>query len=371
MIETLTLENFKSLKNQTFHFNNLTLFTGLNSMGKSSVLQSLLLMRQSYENNMLPNVGLSLVGKYVTIGNGSDLLFVNADNELIKYQIHWTASELSASFKSIQNSNLLPITKGFVFSENCFKESLFTTSFQYLSAERIAPKSSFAVSDYDINSLNSIGKTGEFTAHFIAEKGLKPLVITKLKHHKANTDNLIDNINAWMSEITPGTRVVASVLPEINQASLHYKFETADYVTKPFRPENVGFGLTYVLPVVTAVLGAKKGDLLLIENPESHIHPAGQSALAKLIAIAAENGVQLLIESHSDHFLNGLRIAVKNQIISNNKIALFYLSRDLLSSNHCVEVKQPRIAVDGRIDEWPKGFFDEWDKSLDELLDER
>jgi len=368
MLETLSVKNFKSLKDELFHLNNLTIFSGLNCMGKSSVIQSLLLLRQSFEKNMLPDKGLSLVGDYVKIGNGSDILSIDAEDEHVEYDVTWSDSSLALTFKYKPESNLQALERKSVDGD-CYGESLFTSSFQYLSAERISPKSSFDVSDYDVNDLNSLGITGEYTAHFIAEKGLGSLPILALQHPLATSETLISSINAWMSEITPGTRVVAKVIPEINQASLHYQFTTSDHLTKIFRPENTGFGLTFVLPVVTAILNAKPGDLILIENPEAHLHPAGQSAVARLIALAAENGVQVLIETHSDHFLNGIRTSVKNCNISSGNVSLYYFSRDIDAPEHSVQIDEPRIDKTGKIDHWPAGFFDEWDKNLDELLD--
>lgn len=370
MLETISIKNFKSLKDETFHLNNLTVLSGLNGMGKSSVIQSLLLLRQSFEKNMLPDKGLSLVGDYVKIGNGADILSVDSEDEHIEYYLSWgesTSLYLLFKYKPLSNLQAIELQKQ---NGDCYAESLFTASFQYLSAERISPKSAFKVSDYDVNDLNSLGVTGEYTAHFIAEKGLNLLPITALRHPLSTSGTLIDSINAWMSEITPGTRVVAKVIPEINQASLHYQFATSDHFTKAFRPENTGFGLTFVLPVVTAVLNAKPGDFLLIENPEAHLHPAGQTAVARLISHAADNGVQVLIETHSDHFLNGVRTSVKKGVISSDNISLYYLSRDINASEHSVQVEQPRIDQSGKIDHWPAGFFDEWDNSLDELLDE-
>lgn len=368
MLNTLSLENFKSIKDQTFYPSNLTVFSGLNGMGKSTVIQSLLLLRQSFEKNMLPKKGLALVGDYVKVGNGSDLLSIDAEEEHIGFNLFWDdGAELSLIFKYQKESNVQQLavdrSKG-----DCYGKALFTSSFQYLSAERIIPKSSYEVSDYDVNILNSLGSSGEYTAHFIAEKALTSISIKSLVHPLAKSTNLISSINAWMSEITPGIRVIASVLPEINQASLHYQFETSDDHTKSFRPENTGFGLTYVLPVVTAILNAKPGDLILIENPESHLHPAGQSAVAKLISLAAENGVQIIIETHSDHFLNGIRISVKKGIIQPKNIEIYYLSRNLNSKHHVALVERPCVGKDGKIDLWPVGFFDEWDNSLDSLL---
>lgn len=370
MLENIAFKNFKLLKDQAFIFNNLTIFSGLNGMGKSSVIQGLLLLRQSFEKNMLPKKGLALVGDYVKIGTGADLLCVDAEDEFIDLDLVWKNSiSLALSVKCMKESNVQKLVKEETKGD-CYSQSLFSSSFQYLSADRISPKSSYDVSDYDVKELGTIGIKGEYTAHFIAEKGLSNISIPALRHKAAKSDNLIASIDAWMSEITPGTKVVALVLPQISQASLHYQFEISKGQTKLFRPENTGFGLTYVLPIVTAVLNSRPGDLLLIENPESHLHPAGQSAIARLLSIAAENGVQIVIETHSDHLLNGFRASVKNKIIAQSNLNLYYLSRDVDSAEHVAKVASPQIDINGKIDKWPKGFFDEWDNNLKILVDE-
>jgi predicted ATPase len=289
MIERLSLRNFKSIKDEVFDFERLTLFSGLNGMGKSTALQSMLILRQSHDKHLLPDIGISLTGEYVCIGNGNDLLFNDAEEEVIDIEVIWSSSSLDLHFDYSEKSDMQPISKS---DENIkgapFKESLFTPSFQYLSAERISPRSTYDVSEYAVNQRRSLGVKGEYTAHFLAEHGNDAIEIKAFKHPDAVTDYLIDNLNAWMSEITPGTKVIAKLIPEINKASLHYRFSSGNAITASFRPENTGFGLTYVLPVVTAVLSARPGDLLLIENPESHLHPAGQALIAKLILITYE-----------------------------------------------------------------------------------
>jgi len=369
MIERLTLKNFKSIKEGIFDFENLTLLSGLNGMGKSSVLQSMLLLRQSYEKHILPDTGISLTGDYVNIGNGKDILFNDGDDDFFDIELDWLDSELFFRFDYDEKSDMQPMNKSeFRIKGFPFQESLFTSSFQYLSAERISPKSIYSVSEYAVNKKRSLGKTGEYTAHFLSEHGNEKILIDELRHENSSTHNLIDNINAWMSEITPGTKVIAKLIPEINQASLHYQFSTSTELTPQFRPENTGFGLTYVLPVVTAVLSAKPGDLLLIENPESHLHPSGQSIVAQLISKASQNGVQIIIETHSDHFLNGVRTSVKSNKIESKNVCVYFLHRDQDSPEHCTSIEQVRIEPSGRISHWPVGFFDEWDKNLNKLV---
>ena len=103
----------------------------------------------------------------------------------------------------------------------------------------------------------------------------------------------------------------------------------------------------------------------LIENPETHIHPHGQSRLAMLMAKAAQAGVQIFVESHSDHILNGIRVAAKRQWIEAEKVKINYFSR---SDKEITTILPLKLYQNGRIDKWPKGFFDEWDNMLDELI---
>jgi len=371
MIEHLGLMNFKSIKDEGFELANLTLFSGLNGMGKSTVLQSLLLLRQSYEQHILPDSGLSLSGDYVKLGNGKDLLFAGANDDLIEVEVLTTDSESKFVFDYSESSDMQPLNmEKSSIESNTFEESLFIANFQYLSAERISPKSIYDVSDYAVNQKRSLGVRGEYTAHFLSQHGDSPIVIDALKHSKSSSDFLIDNLNAWMSEITPGTKVITKLIPEINQASLHYQFSSSTELTEKFRPENTGFGLTYVLPVVTAILNSRPGDLLIIENPESHLHPSGQALIAKMMSIAAENEVQLIVETHSDHFLNGVRASVKGKEIDIENVLIYFLSRNMLQAEHSSHVDKVEIDQNGRIGFWPDGFFDQWDKSLRILLEE-
>jgi predicted ATPase len=171
-----------------------------------------------------------------------------------------------------------------------------------------------------------------------------------------------------MSELTPGVSLNTVVHRDMNVVKLSYKFETSEGYTDEFKPVNVGFGLTYVLPVVTAVLAAAPGDLLIIENPESHLHPAGQAVIGRICALAAEKGVQIILETHSDHILNSIRVAVKKKILSPQHAAVYFFERDSNAKEHKVDIIQPFIDENGRLDKTPVGFFDEWGKQLDELI---
>jgi predicted ATPase len=105
----------------------------------------------------------------------------------------------------------------------------------------------------------------------------------------------------------------------------------------------------------------------LVENPEAHLHPRGQAILGRLCALCAAGGAQVLVETHSDHVLNAIRVAVKrDELASDSVILQFFTRKD--------GVLQPNLDTlwveeDGMIPSWPPGFFDEWDQALDELLE--
>lgn len=367
MLEFIRIQRFKTFNDASFPLASLNLFSGLNGMGKSSLIQTLLLLRQSHEKNTLLDKGLLLKGDYVSVGTGQDILSENAEKETIEFTLVWEDNPpVNFVFNYSSKSDLQPL--GFKSAlQNEEKLSLFNKNFQYLSADRISPKPAYDASDYYIKDLNSIGNHGEYTAHYIAEYGLNSLSIKALKHPDAPSFSLLDNLDKWMAEISPGIRIHAQLHQAMNTVSLSYAFQQGTEMTADFKPQNVGFGLTFVLPVLVSILRSKPGDMLIIENPEAHLHPGGQSVLGRLSSIAAVSGVQLFIESHSDHFLNGIRVAIKERVIPNQNVKLFYLERST-SSVHEAIVICPEIDEQGRISVWPQGFFDEGDRLLEKLL---
>ena len=372
MISNIYIRNFKSLKEVDFVLNNLTLIAGKNNVGKSSLIQVLLLLRQSYEKRTLLESGLLLQGDYIKIGKGKDALSNDTIDEYFQFRIDWEEDFcLDLKYEYASKSDLQPFLKEKCeeYSDKSLRErALFNNKLTYLSADRIVPQTTYPVSDYHVNTLNSLGIKGEYTAHYLAENDITE-VNNKLCYPESQSNNLLSQVNLWMSEISSGIKIGAKIIEEINNVSLSYEFMTEkNEYTNKFTPVNVGFGLTYVLPVVTALLASKPGDLLLIENPEAHLHPAGQSTIGKLIALAAESGVQIFVETHSDHILNGVRVAVVQREISKDNISFIYFSKDKELQQHAT-ISTPYIDENGRLDEWPQGFFDEWNIQLDKILD--
>lgn len=117
-----------------------------------------------------------------------------------------------------------------------------------------------------------------------------------------------------------------------------------------------------------AIKKAKKDDLILIENPEAHLHPKAQRIIGELLVKAARTDAQIIVETHSDHILNGIRICTKKQEISPEQVKIFFFMKEDVGFRYNVNIYAPEMDEDGNIDIWPEGFFDEWDNALAELF---
>ncbi|MFM2060584.1 MAG: hypothetical protein RLZZ507_254 [Cyanobacteriota bacterium] len=365
MLNSLTLKNFKPFEDQSFSLKPLTLLSGLNSTGKSSVLQSLLLLRQSYQQDLLYDVGLALNGDLVSIGTGQDALFKRAKEDSITLEIGMN-NDIKGTwiFDYDRQSDVIQISDFSIVDDKLYSSSLFTDKFHYLKAERIAPRNYFEMSDFQVKRHNQIGSQGEFTAHFLAINEFKKIPHHQLSHPSLKSENLRNQVEAWLGEISPGTRIDIELHSAMDVVNLQYSYED----NNSYRSTNVGFGITYTLPIIVAILSASSDTLILLENPEAHLHPRGQSKMGELIALAASCGIQIILETHSDHVLNGIRKAVKYKKLEADKVQINYFERYLKKGQPTTEIITPRIYPDGGIDKWPDGFFDQAEKDLMELL---
>ncbi len=364
MISSIYLKNFKCFADQDIDLNTLTLLSGLNSSGKSSLLQSLLLLRQSYQQGLLPGSGLALNGDLVCIGTAKDALFEDAEEDVINFTITWN-NKLQGTwcFNYDEEADVLDLTSPEVASE-VYKSNLFRDNFHYLQAERIGPRTYLEKSDFQVRMHNQIGTSGEYTAHFLALYRDKMIPNGELSHPSAESLKLGFQVEAWMGEISPGTRITINDNPQLDLVSLEYSYGLSNL----YRATNVGFGISYALPIIVAVLSSKPGTLILIENPEAHLHPKGQSKMGQLLALAASCGVQVVVETHSDHVLNGVRLAVHDGKIKPEDVQLNYFQRIDEHGQLITEIISPKIDKNGRINKWPTGFFDQTQKDLIQLM---
>jgi predicted ATPase len=372
MVTSLHLNNFKCFESQSIDFSPLTVLTGLNGMGKSSAMQALLLIRQSYQQGLLEKTGLALNGDLVRIGTSKDALYETAEDDFLGIRIRLEdGSDAGWVFRySNPDANVMDLESAEV-SPGVLQCSLFNDDFEYLQAERIGPRPTFDTSDFIVRQHHQLGTRGEFTAFFLSVFGRDNVPNAGLMHPMAASASLRDQVEAWMGEISPGTRLHFESLVGTDLISLQYSFAADQQVSNTYRSTNVGFGITYTLPILVALLAARSGAFVMIENPEAHLHPKGQVEIGILIARAASSNMQVVVETHSDHILNGVRIAVRSGIIPPHFVALHFLERQVSKGKMRSMIDSPRIDRDGRIDHWPAGFFDEFDKSLELLLKAR
>lgn len=367
MINSLCLKNFKCFNDLKLDFSNVNILTGLNGMGKSTVMQSILLLAQSPKSlnteGMLP-----LKGKYVNLGVGQDVLYekaekdeigicIDIDNKSVKI---WFDYKAEMDMLNVRDLHVEGAEKGWNWEERI-------ASLLYLSAYRIEPQFLYQIGNESDLASKFFKKNGEYAIQFLKLYGDKEVKNKSIIFGDSEKNTIADQVKKWLNAISPGVAPVININSSSRTAELQYEYIENREKTNSYKSVNVGFGITYVLPVVVGLIAAKQEDILLIENPEAHIHPKGQRMLGELIALAGAGGVQIIVETHSDHILNGIRVAVKKRQLDAQKTGIFFFYKDAKDS-YIHKVSCPVMDESGRFDRWPEDFFDEWDNALLELL---
>lgn len=371
MLDSVRLIHFKIFADQTIPLAPLTVLSGLNGAGKSSAMQALALLRQSHDSGILRDDGWLLNGELVEIGTGEDLLHENAGDSSVAIELASGNESEQWQVEYVREGDVLRYANGADSREpQIAADGLFGDRFQYLRADRVNPMVSYPKSFHAVSRRRFLGSRGEYAAHFLSLYRDEPIRDDSLKHPDSNaTSGLLAQVNAWMQEFSPGAVINVHEIEKTDFVRLSFTFGGMAGIgaSNPYRPTNVGFGLTYSLPIVIACLSTQPGGIVLLENPEAHLHPQGQVAMGRLMALTAATGVQVVVETHSDHVLNGIRVAVKQGVLDSDGTAVHFFRRD--GASGAAAIDSPRIDGDGRLSFWPDGFFDQWDKSLDELLD--
>ena len=369
MITQLDLRHFKCFELLYLPLRPLTLLSGTNASGKSSVLQALVLLHQTMREHEW-SLRLMLNGESVQLGTVSDIVdkvYGRRECEIglvdgeTSYQWIFTGerAEMSMAVKRvIANSVSIdgPSQLRYLLSPettSSLPERL--KNLTYLTAERMGPREMYSMDDPQITPV--VGPFGEDVASVLYAKRDEQ-VCEALTLPDASSKSLLQQVEARMRTFFPGCRLEIQPVPYANAVTLGLR--TSDD-TDFHRPVHAGFGITQVLPIVIAALAAKPEDLLLIENPEVHLHPAAQVQMGQFLAKVAHSGIQIILETHSDHILNGVRRAVKEGILSADQAVIhFFRPR----SDNGSQVVSPVLDSTGNIDAWPDGFFDQFDKDM-------
>lgn len=346
MIESLYLKNYKCFTNERIALNDITLFTGANATGKSSIIQAMLLYQAGICDRGIININQALG---VKIGSPKAFISQNPEgNDNFDFKIGFDNVGLEFYVDKENGLDLRAI------ADNEVRE----VELAYLNAERIGPRMAYRAGGED-----KILPDGSNAAYLIEKADNKELKIPEILLLNPHISQKFSyQLEQWMSIILGNMKL--SVKVDNNKAETQILIKN-DLVQDFIMPTQTGFGISYILPIVTAALWAstQQNQILLIENPEAHLHPAAQSKIGKFLALVAASGVQVIVETHSEHVVDGVRVQM-TALEKTEDVYVHFLSQE----NGHVEIEQLTVNRYGELSDWPEYFFDQKQMDLRELI---
>lgn len=409
MLKHLTIDNFKAWKKADMRLAPLTGLFGTNSSGKTSILQFLLMLKQTVESPDASLV-LNLNGNYVELGTFYDIISEHdLKNELVfkidyfdkslyeflksgelefnckinEFNNHIVASAISNNFNNAgyeiiegkkffvndingrrnigdisrlikfydyeindiiqiqrNNSSIFNGTFLTTFLENLFKK------IHYLGPLREPPK---RVYQWGGERRSLLGNRGEFVIEAILGAQDRDEDI----EHEGKKYSLEAYLAFWLRELG---LIQDFQIASITEGGRLYEVKVRLTAKSPYvLLTDVGFGVSQILPVLTLCFFTPKGSILLIEQPEIHLHPRVQAGLADVFMDAIEKrGVQIILESHSEHLLRRLQRRIAEDKFDNENAALYFCNKN---ENGYSDLQILDLDEFGHIKNWPDNFF--------------
>ncbi|MGN6178971.1 MAG: DUF3696 domain-containing protein [Mucilaginibacter sp.] len=364
------LHNFKCFTDAEIELNKITLLTGSNGTGKSSLIQALLLVRIALEkagsgifehddfDNQWVKVLVPLNDLYeLKLGSVYQLfnLEKEADNFLIELadeKFRFSLAPESAGNDVVEAYYPVSIPNG---KEPFWRQS----TFNYLHTERIGPRL-----DLDAHHTDFIhcGYRGELTGQVLYRFGLTHKIVDQRAHNAVKSQNLQQHVDVWLADICPGTRGV--VVEQFGVARFQIRLRSSGTKQEILAP-NIGFGISYALPIIVQGLISKPESVLIVENPEAHLHPKGQSSIGYFLGLVAAAGVKVIIETHSEHVVNGVRRAALSGIgLRPEEMNIYFFKFG--EQGH----EYDKIVHDehGEMSDFPVDFFDQANQDLATIM---
>lgn len=334
MINKLNIKGLKCFSDVELTLNNFTLLAGRNSMGKSTVIQAILALVQEGNN--------PFSGEYINIGKIS---------ELKNRYVGSTQIEISSNdnFSKIMKDDLSDIE---VIGE---KPEL---NIKYLCADRVGVRDTYSK---ELSNSNDIGVKCEYAYQYLEKHSDDKWEDNMLVFDPKSKLTFGGQVDYWLNEIVQYT-IRAE---EIERTELIRVSFNSDGLVNNIRPKNVGTGVSYIAEIIIAALSCKAGDIVIIENPEIHLHPSSQSKFVSFLAFLAKNGVQVMVETHSDHIYNAVRKCIHSDEIECDKVSIYFFEQmqDCTSTPILIPINE-----DGKAGRQRDGFFDQTKKDLEEIL---
>lgn len=341
MIRKIDIKGFKSFDSVSLELNNFTLLAGRNSMGKTGVIQAIFAMLQGGNNPFR--------GEYMNIGSVNELLNAIVRSDEIEFYMEY-------EYKGEVEKAAKKITKQGSCVEGKIEKKI---KLIYCSSDRIGVKDTY---EKYLGDEIVIDKNCDYVFHYLnAHDEMELNKDEDFVYDEESKLTFGGQVNFWLNKIM-GYQVKAREIEKTEFIQVLYRNEK---VLFEMRPKNVGTGVTYITEVIIAALACKEGDLLIIENPEIHLHPSGQSELVEFLAFLAQCGVQIIVETHSDHIYNGIRKSICLDQIDSDKVSIYSFTQD--EQGCSIPVAIP-VNGDGKALEKTEGFFDQIDKDLNVIL---
>lgn len=376
MIKKIQIERFKGLRQTPMlDLGKVNLLTGANGRGKSSLCQVLLMLAQTWDaeamNALMPK------GKWVNLGVYADIHYVYDSDSSIMFHLV-TDDSTDNDFHIVYDHGA---------SKNTLIElanvSVNGKSIMDSSGNSMADFSSNFSSDFDVRlsrlsdypSLMALRRVHYIAANRIAAPYREALdesaivlspnganVLSVLWNH--HEEGCLQEVERLMREILDGAEIKLEAFANELVFTLN---SVKDGVL--FRPANVGYGHGFILSVVTALVIAKEKDMIIVENPEAHLHPAAQAKLMNIIIeVANKKNLQVFVETHSDHILNTSLVAVKyGKLTTDDFQVLFFSGRTNADSHFESIVQNLEVTKSGHIMDAPRMFFEQYAMDLEKL----
>ena len=363
-LQAIELRNFKCYEALDLPCSALTVLTGYNAAGKSTVLQALLLLAQGLRTAASEKM-LPLNGDLVRLGSEGDVLRHGAAGpftlgvQSAGERIRWTFGSRNApSSSGCVPLRALECRRGCgsdmarsqeperiwpVHGEAASPLAAAVRDTAYVGAARGIAASGFSVAEDATQAAGDVGSADQLAPHWYVEYADEE--VDPARRHPQDTSGMVSaQVDAWLNELFPG-------------AHLSFSLDKMGYW---YGPANVGSGLIAALPMLVALLTRPNGSIVTVDCAEHHLHPRAQSAVGRFLGQMAGAGLQVIVETHSEHILNGIRLAVRRGLVPSNEVMLHFVGQG------GVVGQVTTLAVDrnGAVSDWPEGFFDQAEHDL-------
>ena len=200
---------------------------------------------------------------------------------------------------------------------------------------------------------------GRYLFSFL-QRNKKLVLDASFVKNKVSTTLLVE-LNYWLKEIL-NTELEIEAIEKTDLVKITYDVR-GNKISN--RPKNLGTGTSFIISILIMCLASQEGDVIIIENPELHLHPKAQSALTEFLIHIASHNRQLFIETHSDHVFNAIRVAIAQDEHSQQLFGVNFVELDseFKTVNHEIKIQGKGDVINPQ-----DGLFDQFDNDLLRML---